>query len=217
MSKTKTGNTAIRIETCKFDIKVKYIRYGWMRMNFKFNDFIIDFTADTSFNSPLADLVSAVLDLENYKDANNEVQVVFEDSLEKLYIDLSWASNNEDVNLQVTREYEETIDENNDIHPASKEQWNYIMAFGCLKVEVLYLCATLLRTYGLLGVNSNMGRDSFPIDGFLRLCQNQIHITEKGGSKYSDFYEDIKLLKKIISRMDETDDWCRREFPKIVL
>ena len=58
MSKTKTGNTAIRIDTCKFDIKVKYIRYGWMRMNFKFNDFIIDFTADTSFMTSLQELVS---------------------------------------------------------------------------------------------------------------------------------------------------------------
>ena len=180
---------------------------------FKFNDFSIDFTADTSSSSPIAELVHATLDLENYKDSDNETQVVFEDSLEKLTFNFLWHGNYDDIHLRVTREYEETIDENDEIHPASEEEWNFIINFGCLKVEVLFLCVELLRKYGLLGVNSNMGRDSFPIDGMLRLCHNHIHLTSKEDSKYSDFYDDINLLKKLVSVVDESDDLCRRKYP----
>ena len=202
------------IAISEFNIKVKYICYGWMRMVFKFNDLSIDFTADTTVSSPISDLVHVTLDLEDYKDPNNDALVVLEDSLEKLTFDFSWASNYEDVRLKVTREYEETIDENHNIHPAYKEEWDFIMNFGCWKVVVLVLCLDLLKKYGLLGVNSNMGRDSFPIDGMLRLCYNHIHITQNEDSKYSDFYEDIKLLKKLVSRIDESDDWFRRELLK---
>lgn len=217
MSKIMAFADATRIGICDFGIKVKYICCGWMRMIFKFNDLTIDFTVDTTISSPLADLVHATLDLENYKDPNEETQVIFEDSLEKLTFDFSWDSNYEDVHLKVTREYEETVDENHAIHPAHKEEWHFIMDFTCLKIEVLVLCVDLLKTYGLLGVNSNMGIDSFPVDGMLRLCRDHIHITKKGDSEYSDFYEDIKLLKKLVSMMDESDDWCKRKFPKLKL
>ena len=207
---------ATRIDICGFAIKVKYICYGWMRMAFKFNDLSINFTADTTLSSPIADLVHAILDLENYKDPNEETQVVFEDSLEKLIFDFSWDSNYEDIYMKVTREYDETVDENHVILPAYKEEWHFVMNFSYLKIEVLVLCVDLLRTYGLLGVNSNMGIDSFPIDGMLRLCHNHIHITQKCDSKYSDFYEDIKLLKKLVCMIDESDDLCTRKIQKLV-
>lgn len=209
------SKNVVRIPIGKFDIKVKYICHGWMRMIFKFNDISIDLTADTTFSSPLAELVHAILDLEDYQDPDNETQVVFEDSLEKLTFDFCWDSNYEDVRLKVTREYEETVDENHCIHPAYKEEWNFIMSFGCVKVVVLVLCIDLLKRYGLLGVNSNLGRDSFPIDGMLRLCHNHINIAQNEDSKYSNFYEDIKLLKKLVSIIDESDDWCRRELLKL--
>ena len=215
MSEINDVENAARIGICDFGIKVKYICYGWMRMIFKFNDLSVDFTADTSLSSPLADLVHATLDLENYKDSNDETQVVFEDSLEKLTFDFAWDSNYEDLHLKVTREYEETVDENHVIHPAYKEGWNFILNFYCLKIEVLVLCVDILKKYGLLGVNSNMGRDSFPVDGMLRLCRDHIHLTPKEDSEYSDFYEDLKLLKKLVSMIDESDDWCRREFRKL--
>ena len=89
MSKTKAGNTAIRIDTCKFDIKVKYIRHGWMRMNFKFNDFIIDFTADTSFMTSLQELVSKY----NFAQYNGYISKV--SGLPDMYgakIDIAYAS-----------------------------------------------------------------------------------------------------------------------------
>lgn len=215
MSKVIVSKNVVRIPIGKFDIKAKCICQGWMRMIFKFNDISIDFNADTTFSSPLAELVHAILDLEDYKDSDNETQVVFEDSLEKLTFDFCWDSDYEDVRLKVTREYGETVDDNHVIHPASQAEWDFIINFGCLKIEVLVLCVDLLKTYGLLGVNSYMGRDSFPLDGMLRLCHKHINIIEKGDSKHSDFYEDIKLLKKLVSMIDESDDWCRRKYQKL--
>lgn len=215
MSEIMDIEDATVIAISEFNIKVKCICYGWMRIIFKFNDLIIDFTADTTLSSPLAELVHATLDLEDYKDSDYEMQAVLEDSLEKLIFLLSWDSN-KDVLLKVIREYEETIDENHNIHPAYKEEWDFIMNFACWKVVVLVLCLDLLKKYGLLGVNSNMGRDSFPIDGMLRLCYNHIHITQNEDSKYSDFYEDIKLLKKLVSRIDESDDLFMGELLKFI-
>ena len=54
MSKVIVSKNVVRIPIGKFDIKVKYICQGWMRMIFKFNDISIDFNADTTFSSPLA-------------------------------------------------------------------------------------------------------------------------------------------------------------------